>query len=307
MTVFERATILIVDDEPINIEVLAAILESDYEVVFATDGARAIELAENVRPDLILLDVVMPGMDGYEVCTRLKSNKATAGIPVIFATALGDREAETRGLELGAVDYVTKPINPPTVRMRIRNQVELKRARDELFRLASTDSLTGLANRQHFDDRLETECRRQQRSQSELSAIFLDIDHFKAFNDAYGHPAGDGCLRQIGAALAGAMRRTADLAARYGGEEFTCILPETTEFGARVVAEQIAAGIARLAIPHANSLVAPHVTASIGAFTVPASARFTAADLLRAADQCLYRAKESGRNRIVAEGWPKAA
>ncbi len=297
----ERPTILIVDDEPINIEVLASILESEYEVVFATNGAQALELAATTRPDLVLLDVVMPGMDGYEVCTQLKSNKATAGIPVIFATALGDREAETRGLELGAVDYVTKPINPPTVRMRVRNHVELKQARDKLLELATTDGLTGLANRRRFDDRLDEECRRLQRSRAHLSLIFLDIDHFKAFNDTYGHPAGDNCLRQIGFVCMEAMRRGSDLAARYGGEEFTCILPETDAAGATMVVENIAAGIARLALPHSQSSVSPQVTASFGVFTVTASAQFGAAKLLSAADQCLYRAKREGRNRIIAE------
>jgi diguanylate cyclase (GGDEF)-like protein len=296
----ERATILIVDDEPINIEVLAGILESDYEVVFATDGAQALELAETARPDLVLLDVVMPGMDGYEVCTRLKRNADTAGIPVIFATALGDRDAETRGLELGAVDYVTKPINPPTVRVRVRNHVELKRTRDEMLWLATTDGLTGLANRRRFDDRLDGECRRLQRSRSHLSLIFLDVDHFKAFNDTYGHPAGDGCLRLIGTVLAAAMRRSTDLAARYGGEEFTCILPDTDAPGAVAVAQHIATEIARLAVPHTRSSVAPHVTASLGVFTVPAPAQITAAQLVRAADQCLYRAKGEGRARVVA-------
>jgi len=138
----ERATILLVDDEAMNIEVLAALLAAEYDVVFATDGPRALALAETMLPDLILLDVMMPGMSGYEVCTRLKGNTKTAEIPVIFATILGDRDAETRGLELGAVDYVTKPINPPTVRVRVRNHVELKRGRDELRRLATTDTLT---------------------------------------------------------------------------------------------------------------------------------------------------------------------
>jgi diguanylate cyclase (GGDEF)-like protein len=299
----ERATILLVDDEAMNIEVLAALLAAEYDVVFATDGPRALALAETMLPDLILLDVMMPGMSGYEVCTRLKGNTKTAEIPVIFATILGDRDAETRGLELGAVDYVTKPINPPTVRVRVRNHVELKRGRDELRRLATTDTLTSLANRRCFDDRLRAECERQYRSHSLLSLVFIDVDHFKAFNDTYGHPAGDACLRQIGAVLAASMRRSTDLAARYGGEEFTCILPVTDRTGALDVAERIAAEIARLGLPHTGSPVSPHVTASQGVITAPALEKVTAAQLVRAADQCLYRAKGEGRNRIVAEDW----
>ncbi len=295
-----RATILIVDDEPINIEMLAETLGDDYEIVFATGGAQALIMAETARPDLVLLDVVMPRMDGFEVCQLLKQNKETAGIPVIFATALGDSAAEIRGLELGAVDFITKPINPLALRVRVRNNVELKQARDRMLLLAATDGLTGLANRRTFDERLTEECRRLPRTSSHLSLIFLDIDHFKAFNDTYGHPAGDACLREIGAVLVAAMRRSHDLAARYGGEEFACVLPTTHAEGAAMVARHISAEISRLALPHAGSPVAPYVTASVGVFTITGAAKFDAAQLLAAVDECLYRAKAEGRNRVIA-------
>lgn len=298
----ERPAILVVDDETINIELLADLLEDDYDVSFATGGEQALALAASDRPDLILLDVLMPGMDGYDVCARLKEDAVTAGIPVIFVTALGDTEAETRGLDLGAVDYVTKPISPAIVRARIRNHIELKRARDTLARLATTDGLTGLANRRSFDERLATEHRRLARSGAELSLILLDIDHFKLFNDTYGHLAGDDCLRQVGRALQGVVRRSADQAARYGGEEFACIFPETDATGVRAIAEQIRAAISGLEIPHAASRTAGHVTASLGVVTVACGPDQSVTEIVKAADAGLYRAKEAGRNQVAAAG-----
>lgn len=294
----DRPTILVVDDETINIELLADLLEDDYDVSFATGGEQALMLAAGDRPDLILLDVLMPGMDGYDVCARLKQDEVTAGIPVIFITALGDTEAETRGLDLGAVDYVTKPISPAILRARIRNHIELKRARDTLARLAATDGLTGLANRRSFDDRLAAEHRRLARSGGELSLILLDIDHFKPFNDTYGHLAGDDCLRQVGQALHGVARRPADLAARYGGEEFACILPGTDAAGARATAEQVRAAILALNIPHSASPTSDRVTASLGVITVACVPDQPIGEIIKAADAGLYRAKEAGRNRV---------
>jgi diguanylate cyclase (GGDEF)-like protein len=248
---------------------------------------------------VILLDVMMPKMDGYEVCTRLKTDPATADIPVIFITGMDETEAESRGLELGAVDYVTKPFKPVVVRARVHNHVELKRARDRLLALAATDGLTGLANRRRFDEALQSEWKRLQRTGSELGLIMLDIDHFKPFNDTYGHLAGDDCLRNVAGVLAGEMLRGPDVAARYGGEEFACILPETTLAGAVAVAERIRAGIEALGIPHSGSKVVPVVTASLGVISVLCTGVTRPEDLLLAADACLYRAKSEGRNRVV--------
>jgi diguanylate cyclase (GGDEF)-like protein len=291
-------TVLIVDDEPSNIEVLAALLEAEYEVVFATNGAQALELVHHAPPDLILLDVMMPGLDGYEVCARLKSDDETAQIPVIFITGLDDVEAETRGLSLGAADYVTKPFSPAIVRARVHNHMAFKRARDVITELAVTDGLTGLANRRRFDETLHREYRRHSRSRATLSLILLDIDYFKTFNDTYGHVAGDDCLRKIAGALA-QTRRVSDLAARYGGEEFACILPETDERGASTVAQAILCGIRVLAIPHAASPVASHVTASLGVVSTLCPSTMTGGEVVQAADVCLYRAKAEGRDRIV--------
>lgn len=295
---------LVVDDDVTNITILAHLLDTEYDMVFATSGPDALDLAQSARPDVILLDVMMPGMDGYEVCTRLKADSTTANIPVIFITGLDDIEAESRGLELGALDYVTKPFNPGVVRARVRNHVELKQARDVLLSLAATDGLTGLANRRRFDEVLLAECKRLARSHSPLALIMLDIDYFKAFNDTYGHLAGDDCLRLIAGVLTKATHRGPDLAARYGGEEFACILPETTLQGAVSVAEQIQAGIAALAVEHTASKVASLVTGSLGVTSITCVPASVPEDVVRTADANLYRAKRLGRNRFVATAAP---
>jgi diguanylate cyclase (GGDEF)-like protein len=298
--VSETATILIVDDDVTSISILAQLLESDFDVVFAKSGAQAVELIPQVRPDLILLDVIMPDMDGYSLCTQLKSDIATAAIPIIFITGLQESEAESHGLELGAADYIIKPFNPNVVRARVRNNVELKQARDRLLALAATDGMTGLFNRRAFDVALERECKRLARIHALLTLIMIDVDFFKAYNDCYGHVAGDDCLRQVARELASAIHRPADFVARYGGEEFVCILPETALSGGIEVVERIQTGIRRLAIPHTGSAVASTVTVSFGVVTDVCVQDFDGEALLRAADMCLYEAKAGGRNRAVA-------
>ncbi|MBF0262024.1 MAG: diguanylate cyclase [Magnetococcales bacterium] len=291
-------TILIVDDESINIAVLTDILEERYEILFATDGKKAMELAKSAQPDLILLDVKMPGMDGHEVCARLKEERDTVHIPIIFVTAMSDENDEARGLELGAMDYITKPVSPPVVKARVRNQIELKNARDQLMRLAITDGLTGLSNRRHFDGTLEKEHQRLARSRGLLSLILFDLDHFKAFNDTYGHLAGDDCLRQVGGVVLQTLTRVADLGARYGGEEFVCLLPETGHEGAVVMAEKLRAGIQGLKILHTKSTAAQVVTTSLGVVTVRCIAGRSPLHVVALADEQLYAAKSAGRNRV---------
>jgi diguanylate cyclase (GGDEF)-like protein len=294
------ATILIVDDEPIQSEILGQLLETDYEVLCANSGREALALMESYRPDLVLLDVMMADLDGYQVLSQAKQNPVTTNIPVIFITALGQYEAEARGLELGAIDYIAKPFNPTIVRMRVRNHLALKQARDELARLATTDGLTGLANRRRFDEALAGEIKRLTRTRAKLSLVLLDVDHFKLFNDLYGHLAGDQCLRLVGQTLKSALHRPADLSARYGGEEFACILPETDEYGAHPVAQAILQRIADLGIPHAESSTGAYVTASIGLVTTSCCPGLGAEAVVAAADADLYRAKQYGRNQVVA-------
>lgn len=291
--------LLIVDDDNANIELLAGIFDDHYDILFAATGDKALKIAPLAQPDVILLDVMMPEMDGFEVCTRLKADPLTRGIPVIFITGMGETDAETRGLQLGAMDYISKPINPTVVKMRVDNQVALKRARDQLAQLATTDGLTGLANRRRFDEVLDLEYARHARSGAELAVIMIDIDHFKLFNDTYGHLRGDDCLRGVAGVIREALHRATDLAARYGGEEFACILPDTLPAkGVLAVAERIRQGVTDLHIPHGGSSTAEHVTVSLGAINGRCTRDMPPSNLVALADQQLYQAKQGGRNRV---------
>lgn len=297
----DRPLVLVVDDEPMNLAIIEAALDDLHDLCFAASGEEALEVARQRLPDLILLDVMMPGMDGYEACRKLKQDALLADVPVIFTTGLDDEDAESRGLALGAIDYVTKPINPTILRARIRNHIELKRLRDQLAELAVTDALTGLGNRRRLEQVLAAETARLARSGDWFSVIMIDIDHFKAFNDSYGHPAGDRCIAMVAAALNRAVRRSSDLIARYGGEEFACALPATDPEAAMTVARDIQAQVRALAIPHERSATAPHVTLSIGVATARCHPGMAADQWVRHADRLLYRSKSGGRNRIEGE------
>ncbi|MGE4322612.1 MAG: diguanylate cyclase [Sphingobium sp.] len=294
-----KATILIVDDEISNIEIMNAVLEDDYDVCFATSGQEALDVAHAAQPDLVLLDVMMPGIDGFEVCRQLKANSVLADIPVIFTTGLGDAEDEARGLSLGAIDYVTKPIQPATLRARVSNHVELKYLRDRLAAMAVTDALTGLNNRRYLESALRTEAARLARTGEWLSVIMLDIDFFKQFNDTYGHPAGDRCITMVASALTRAVKRASDLPARYGGEEFACVLPGADRQSAELVAQEIMLQVQSLNIPHKLSQVSPFITVSIGVATARCAPGISAELWISEADQQLYAAKRMGRNRIA--------
>jgi len=288
--------VLIVDDEPANVRLLAEALGPGYQTHFATGGSHALELAEQLPIDLVLLDVVMPGLDGFEVLRQLKENEATRPIPVIFVTAMDEVEDEEHGFDLGAVDYITKPVSPPIVRARVRTHIELKEQRDLLEMRASIDGLTGLANRRCFDERLAASLRRRG---GLLSLLLLDVDFFKQFNDHYGHAHGDECLKQVAAVLPDVFRRPLDLPARYGGEEFVVLMPDTDAPGARERAGALLSRLAALGLPHERSRVAPHVTLSIGGVTAAPEEADGPEALLKAADQLLYEAKEAGRDRCV--------
>ena len=240
----------------------------------------------------------MPGMDGFEVCRRLQTDPATRDIPVIFVTARDDERDETHGLAIGAVDFISKPINPAIVRARVKTHLTLKRQADLLRDWAYIDSLTGVSNRRAFDERLALEWGRAQRQRSALSVALIDIDYFKRYNDHYGHPAGDVCLRQVAAVLKGGLMRPTDLLARYGGEEFVALLPDTGAEGALQVARQLGRRVGAAAIEHAGSAVSNRVTVSLGVATWPQEDVDSAASLLRAADARLYRAKAQGRDQV---------
>lgn len=293
----ERQTILIIDDTPINIRMLSELLVDEHEILFATSGEDGLKRALQERPDLILLDIMMPGVDGYEVCRRLKEDPATRDIPVIFVTALTQEADETKGLAVGAIDYVTKPISAPIIKARVHNHLKLKRYQDMLASQALLDGLTGIPNRRRFDETLQMEWHRAQRTGSEISLLMIDIDHFKRYNDTYGHLAGDDCLTSVARTMAKVVHRGGDLVTRYGGEEFACILPETGSSGTRKVADKIRAAINALQIPHADSPVAPYVTVSIGGCTTRPDDHHSHEQLVACADRSLYRAKQAGRDR----------
>jgi diguanylate cyclase (GGDEF)-like protein len=296
----ERPRILVVDDIPANIKTLNAILADDYNVIFATDWRKGLELAEQRSPDIILLDIMMPDMDGYEICQRLKADVATREIPVIFITALDGEADEEKGLAVGAADYITKPFRPAIVRLRVANHLQLKLHRDRLESLTMTDGLTEIANRRRFDQHLDQEWRRCARMQTPLSAIMVDIDYFKAFNDNYGHSAGDDCIRDIAQTLAAIPIRAGDLIARVGGEEFACLLPGTDGEGASTIAGRLLDAVNDLAIPHAWSNVAGKVSISAGVGTMVPTGGGDPQELIKLADEKLYEAKNSGRNRVAA-------
>ncbi|NRR31849.1 diguanylate cyclase [Oxalobacteraceae bacterium] len=290
--------ILIVDDAMENIQILHQALRDEHDVLFALSGEKALEIVQQQMPDLVLLDAVMPGMDGYAVCATLQGAPSTRDLPIIFVTALSQPEDETRALEAGAVDFISKPFNVAVVRARVRTQLTVKRQADAMRELTLTDALTGVANRRSFNETIDNEWRRCARSSLPLSVIMIDIDHFKRYNDHYGHQAGDLCLQQVSAAMKRCAARPHDLLARYGGEEFILLLPQEGLAGAEVVAQRILDEVRRSAIPHAASDTSGLVTVSLGIASVTPPADGTdPVNLIRTADACLYRAKQNGRNR----------
>jgi diguanylate cyclase (GGDEF)-like protein len=295
-----RPKLLVVDDQPINIQVMYRCFAGDYQVFMATNGEQALSLCKSNPPDLILLDVVMPGVDGFEVCKRLKADESTHHIPVIFVTAHTDPAQETHGLSLGAVDFIAKPINPDVVRARVKTHLTLKFQSDLLRKLVFLDGLTGVFNRRYFDQQISTEWARAARNNTPLSLILLDVDFFKLFNDRYGHQAGDDTLRVIGVALKSCLRRPADLVARYGGEEFACILPETSYEDALAIANELEAKIRSLDIAHVSSEAAGVVTISVGLATRANNPDGDVSSLIGLADNLLYKAKHSGRARVCS-------
>jgi diguanylate cyclase (GGDEF)-like protein len=308
--------ILIVDDNPTNLSVLSLALKTaGYKTRVAMDGESAIELAQEHPPELILLDVQMPGIDGFETCVKLKSIQRTQEIPIIFITASVDIENKVKGLSVGAVDYVTKPFQQEEVLARIKVHLELRylnrkvqeqsvalqKANQELHRLANLDGLTEVANRRRFDEYFDLEWRRSEREKTPLSLILCDIDYFKNYNDYYGHQAGDACLRQVAKTIEETLNRPTDLVARYGGEEFAIILSHTTIEGAVHIAELLQFRVKQLGISHSRSQVSEQITLSLGVNTQIPTPTIVAHDFIDATDKALYRAKAKGRNTFCLQ------
>ncbi|NJA07538.1 diguanylate cyclase [Methylococcaceae bacterium WWC4] len=290
--------ILAVDDSPENLDLIKNILEPHYQVKVAVRGDLALQIANTQDLDLILLDIMLDDMDGYEICKRLKSHDKTRNIPIIFLTAKRSEEDEVHGFRIGGNDYITKPFSPSIVLARVKTQIQLKTKSDLLEKLASLDGLTEIPNRRAFDAALERQWNQSKRNGMPLSLLIADIDHFKQFNDYYGHPLGDDCLKKVSASLRTTTHRPEDLVARLGGEEFAILLPNTDAIGAMIRADQYRQAVENLKTPHILNEPYRLVTISIGVATLQPHARDDVSTLLGAADNALYQAKHQGRNRV---------
>lgn len=293
-----RHTILAVDDSPENLDLIKSILEPYYTVKVTVHGNLALHIAADQQPDLILLDIMLDDIDGYDVCRQLKASDKTRDIPVIFLTARRNEADEVFGLKIGGCDYITKPFSPQIVLARIKTHIQLKRKTDLLEKLAALDGLTEIPNRRTFDLTLERQWHQAKQSLLPLSLLVLDIDRFKQYNDCYGHPAGDECLKRIANSLMQNTQRDEDLVARLGGEEFAILLPRTDNNSALLRAEQYRNAVEELRIEHILGNPMPYISISIGLATMEADNFDDTTELLQAADDALYQAKSRGRNQV---------
>jgi diguanylate cyclase (GGDEF)-like protein len=295
-----KHTILIVDDEASVLSVLNRFLSGEFEIITAKTGTEALKLAQEQHPDLILLDILLPDLDGYNVIVQLKSNAETNAIPVIFITGLNSEEDEEKSFLLGASDYIIKPFKPAAIKARIRKHLDILNQMKALEGIGLTDYLTGLPNRSSFEDRLEMEWRRAAREQKPISFLMVDIDGFKAYNDNYGHLQGDALLRAAAGVFNAWTKRPADHPARLGGEEFGILLPDTELKAAMVIAEGIRAAIEALRLPVKDNKKTGSVTVSIGVNSIIPQRDNSTTDFISVADEALYAAKKAGKNRICS-------
>ncbi|MDP5337332.1 MAG: PleD family two-component system response regulator [Nodularia sp. (in: cyanobacteria)] len=301
-----QSLILIVDDEEfIRMQLRLALKREGYQIAEAQNGREALSRCEQLHPDIILLDAIMPDMDGFECCNRLQFLECSQDIPVLMITGLDDQESVDKAFEVGAIDFVTKPIHWPVLRQRVKRlisqsqlQKQLESANQELQRLVTIDQLTQVANRRRFEEYLDQEWQRMLREQLPLSVIIGDVDFFKLYNDTYGHQIGDRCLQQVAKSIKNTIKRPADLVARYGGEEFAVILPHTEIQGAIMLGQIICSVIRKLAIPHSSSPVSSYVTISAGVATLIPTPSSDSQELVALADKALYQAKTAGRDRV---------
>lgn len=331
----DKEDILVIDDKPENLRLLSIMLDRQgYEVRKAINGKLGLRAAQTISPDIILLDINMPEMDGYQVCQALKADPNTCKIPVIFISALDEVLDKVKAFKIGGNDYITKPFQIEEVSARIENQLSIRRLQMQLEQqkqeleakniqlqkqiryrsiaedkmlvlnqklqvLANIDSLTQIPNRHRFKEFFQREWQRMNQQKSPLAVILCDIDYFKKYNDSFGHQAGDNCLQKVARAISDAVQNPSDLVARYGGEEFVVILPNTEGYGALKVAEAIRQNVERLQLDHSQSNISKFVTLSLGvAYLVPN--QDNSQELLLAnADQALYEAKQKGRNQAI--------
>jgi len=299
------ATILVIDDSKLIAHVAKNILSKQgHEVLLAEDGETGLDIAKDNEPDLILLDLILPGIDGYGVCQRIKNDSNIADIPVIMLTSKAEHADKVRGLELGASDYVTKPFDEGELLARVNTHLRIKELHEslqeknrQLLEMANRDGLTGLYNHRYFQETLFKDFQRAVRYKESLSCIMFDVDHFKKFNDTYGHQTGDVVLKTLGG-LVKELMRDSDLAARYGGEEFTLILYHTTKNDAVMIAERLRKTVEQHKFKSENLIL--NVTISIGVASYYHPDIQDAKTLIECADKALYKAKEEGRNKVVA-------
>ncbi|MCL2183759.1 MAG: diguanylate cyclase [Chitinispirillia bacterium] len=293
----KQFSILVVDDEKSNIDVLNHILKDKYRLFIAKCGQSAVKVAHENLPDLILLDIIMPGMNGLEVLAALKQSKTTAGIPVIFITGQDSKETEIKGLNMGAVDYITKPFHNVIVEARVSTNMKIVEQMRIIRHMGITDELTGLPNRRYFNEQLTREWGRTIRETLPISMLMIDVDKFKIYNDTYGHPQGDTLLQAIAGIFKRSLKRPADFVARWGGEEFILLMPNTGADGAADVAERIRKNVEEMIIPCPNG-EPTGTTVSIGVNSERPETNQPSDAFISKADRALYTAKESGRNRV---------
>jgi diguanylate cyclase (GGDEF)-like protein len=299
--------ILVVDDDRVTRQMICQTMNKEgYQVVEASNGEEGLAAYQRLQPHIILLDAVMPIMDGFTCCTNLQALPGGDRTPILMITGLDDKASVDQAFTVGATDYITKPIHWPVLLQRVKRLIQqaqlyqkLEAVNQELHRLANSDGLTEVANRHRFEECFEREWRRMAREKLPLSFILCDLDCFKSYNDTYGHQAGDQCLKSVASAISRCAKRPADLVARYGGEEFAIILPNTNEFGALHVAEEIRDQVNALKIPHKGSTVREFVTLSLGVASIIPDHNIPTAVLIKAADEALYQAKREGRDRAI--------
>jgi diguanylate cyclase (GGDEF)-like protein len=294
----EKHSILIVDDNSDNIRVLGTILrQNNYRVLISQSGLQALKTLEVTMVDLILLDIMMPGLDGFETCSRIKANPDWEIIPVIFLTAKVEEAEVVKGLEMGAVDYITKPFNAQVLLARVKTHLQLHQYHKLLLNQAYMDGLTQIPNRLEFERVLQTEWNRALRLNNHLAVLMIDIDYFKALNDSYGHLKGDDVLKQVAHAIHSEAKRAGDFVARYGGEEFVAILPNTELSAASVLAENMRQAVESLNIDNKDTKLGK-ITISLGVSALIPNVDLSAMQLVDKADRQLFLAKNTGRNKV---------
>ncbi|WP_151951312.1 GGDEF domain-containing response regulator [Aliarcobacter butzleri] len=297
---FKKPTILVVDDMTTTLLLLHDLLKDTYEVKIAKSGTKALEILESPNDiDLILLDIEMPDINGYDVLRKIKNNDTIKNIPIIFITGRTSQEDEEYGLNLGAIDYITKPFNNVIVKLRIKNYLNLKIKNDMLEKLSMYDGLTNIRNRRFFDETFEKTFNEIKRDKKSLAVLMIDIDFFKPYNDNYGHGQGDETLRKVAKALEKTIKRASDFVARYGGEEFVILLKDINKDGVEAVANNLLNAVRELKITHEFSKIENYVTVSIGVSYYNSSSDITKLELLLKADETLYSVKNSGRNNFA--------